>query len=93
MKTENNKQQISRWGNFLKNGAGEGNRTLVSSLENCRSTIELRPLARFGTANLQRLAAGKSYRPHFSCQLAGENQTAALFFLTCRRDWASHSLK
>ena len=24
-------------------GAGEGNRTLVSSLENCRSTIELRP--------------------------------------------------
>ena len=65
---------------FLKSGAGEGNRTLVSSLENCRSTIELRPLARFGTANLQRLAAGKSYRPHFSCQLAGENQTAALFF-------------
>ena len=25
------------------NGAGEGNRTLVSSLENCRSTIELHP--------------------------------------------------
>ena len=25
------------------NGAGEGNRTLVCSLEDCRSTIELRP--------------------------------------------------
>ena len=26
-----------------KNGAGEGNRTLVCSLEGCRSTIELHP--------------------------------------------------
>jgi hypothetical protein len=34
------------------NGAGEGNRTLVSSLENCRSTIELRPPSRrFGVAS------------------------------------------
>ena len=37
------------------NGAGEGNRTLVCSLEDCRSTIELRPPARFAleTASLQ----------------------------------------
>ena len=28
---------------LILNGAGGGNRTLVSSLENCRSTIELHP--------------------------------------------------
>ena len=28
---------------FTKNGAGEGNRTLVTSLEGWRSTIELHP--------------------------------------------------
>ena len=41
-----------------QNGAGEGNRTLVCSLEDCRSTIELRP---------QRVH--KSYRPPMACQL------------------------
>jgi hypothetical protein len=40
-----------------KTGASEGNRTLVSSLENCRSTIELRsPKLGFGAASPQRLA-------------------------------------
>ena len=29
--------------NLIKNGAGEGNRTLVFSLEGCCSTIELHP--------------------------------------------------
>ena len=28
---------------LFETGAGEGNRTLVCSLEDCRSTIELRP--------------------------------------------------
>jgi hypothetical protein len=39
-------------------GAGEGNRTLVCSLEDCRSTIELRPPAlRFGAARPKTCAA------------------------------------
>src|SRR5277367_2542261 len=39
-------------------GAGGGNRTLVSSLENCRSTIELRP----------RPTRRKSYCQRLPCQ-------------------------
>jgi hypothetical protein len=45
-------ESVLKGGNFttlihkllIMNGAGEGNRTLVCSLEGCRSTIELRPL-------------------------------------------------
>ena len=41
-------------------GAGEGNRTLVCSLEDCRSTIELRPPV---------FATVKAYRQLPPCQL------------------------
>ena len=43
------------------NGAGEGNRTLVCSLEDCRSTIELRPPALdCGAASRHRFSSFKS---------------------------------
>src|SRR5262249_22510091 len=48
-------------------GAGEGNRTLVISLEGCCSTIELHPRNStahfFGMARLHRSFGGQSSRP------------------------------
>ena len=54
----------------MMNGAGGGNRTRVCSLEGCRSTIELRPLLRFGAASPLGLATPESYRVRLPCQFA-----------------------
>ena len=51
------RQPIDLIGDF-ESGAGGGNRTLVTSLEDWRSTIELRP----------RPMRAKSYRPRLPCQ-------------------------
>ena len=60
--------QIQRSPGLSKSGAGEGNRTLVVSLEGFCSTIELHPLARLrpcrrsgGGVNLRRLTGDKSF--------------------------------